>query len=381
MSCIVHMTSVHPRHDTRIVLRECSAVMRSGYNCVLIVADGKGDETRDGLRILDVGAPASRIQRMTSTVRRVGELARSLNADIYHFHDPELIPVGLRLKAAGRHVIYDMHEDVTMDILSKHWIPNWLRGGVSRLFGLLERRAVKELSATVTAWPYLREKFESLSTNVVDIVNYARRDEMHIEHAWNERPREICYLGGISHIRGIYEMLQALEGCDARLNLAGDFHEVSTEKRARIMPAWKKVNYHGFVDRKTAAELMSRSRVGLVTFLPEPNHVNAMPNKLFEYMSAGLPVVASDFPRWRAIVDTYRCGICVDPYDVEAIANAIQRLLDDPLEAEAMGSNGRKAVLEKFNWDTEESRLVELYGRLLGRAGGARSSSRAIAGA
>lgn len=365
MTHIVHMTSVHPRYDTRIVLKECKAVLRAGFKCTLIVADGAGEANEHGLHIMDVGAPSSRATRMTLSVWRVFRLAKQLNADVYHFHDPELIPVGLRLHAAGKIVIYDMHEDVTADILSKHWIALPLRRLVSSLFGYVEKHAVKKLSAIVTAWPYLREKFQAFSDNVVDIVNYAMDDELFIESTWCDRPRDICYIGGISNIRGIYEILEALKYCDAQLTLGGNFHERETEVRARSMPTWSRVNYLGFVSRKQAAEIMSRSRIGLVTFLPEPNHLNAMPNKLFEYMSAGLPVVASNFPRWREIVEKHACGICVDPTDAMAIANAIQYLLDHAEEAEKMGANGRKATLGTFNWYVEERRLIQLYIHLL----------------
>ncbi|MBV6417029.1 MAG: hypothetical protein CMLOHMNK_01662 [Steroidobacteraceae bacterium] len=374
MKRIVHMTSVHSRGDTRIALKECKAVLRAGFECILIVADGKGDELANGVQVMDVGAATSRPSRMTKIALRVGKLAKALNAHAYHFHDPELIPVGLALRRTGKTVIYDVHEDVPADILSKPWIPAWQRRIVSASFGRFETHAIRKMSAVVTAWPYLREKFQTLNPQVVDIVNYAVDDELFIDVPWCSRPRDVCYVGGISNIRGIFELMTALESCDARLILGGDFHERETEERVRSMSAWNRVNYLGFLDRRGFAQAMARCRVGLVTFLPEPNHLNAMPNKLFEYMSAGLPVIASNFPRWREIVEGHRCGICVDPRDPREISQAILRLVSDSGEAEQMGANGRKAVLSTFNWSTEEQRLIDLYERLLegGDAGAAR---------
>ncbi len=96
-----------------------------------------------------------------------------------------------------------------------------------------------------------------------------------------------------------------------------------------------------------------------------PNHVDAQPNKMFEYMSAGIPVIASDFPLWREIIEGCGCGICVDPLDPKKIAEAIDYLVDNPEIARRMGENGRKAVYDRYNWDVEEKKLLALYDSLL----------------
>jgi glycosyltransferase involved in cell wall biosynthesis len=106
---------------------------------------------------------------------------------------------------------------------------------------------------------------------------------------------------------------------------------------------------------------------GLVCFLPAPNHVEAGPNKLFEYMAAGLPVIASDFPAWRPIVEGNDCGLCVDPADPAAIARAILYLAENPGRRAEMGANGRRAVMERYNWEAEGRRLIAAYERLTRR--------------
>jgi glycosyltransferase involved in cell wall biosynthesis len=96
-----------------------------------------------------------------------------------------------------------------------------------------------------------------------------------------------------------------------------------------------------------------------------PNHIDAQPNKMFEYMSAGLPLIASDFPLWREIVEGNDCGVCVDPADPAAIAEAIDRLVENPDLARRMGENGQRAVHERYNWAIEEKKLLALYDTVL----------------
>jgi len=131
------------------------------------------------------------------------------------------------------------------------------------------------------------------------------------------------------------------------------------------MPGWQNVETLGYLDRNAVKSTLSRSMRGLVLFHPEPNHVNAQPNKMFEYMSAGIPVIASNFPLWKEIVEGTECGICVDPLNPKEIADAIRWIIEHPVEASRMGENGRKAVEERYNWGIEEKKLLELYNKIL----------------
>ena len=113
---------------------------------------------------------------------------------------------------------------------------------------------------------------------------------------------------------------------------------------------------------------MARSIAGMILFHPEPNHVDAQPNKMFEYMSAGMPVIASNFPLWREIMEGSECGICVDPLNSEEIAKAIQFIIKHPAKAEQMGKNGRRALVDRYNWEMEEKKLLGFYKKVLQRA-------------
>ncbi|MCM8808341.1 MAG: glycosyltransferase, partial [Candidatus Omnitrophica bacterium] len=143
-----------------------------------------------------------------------------------------------------------------------------------------------------------------------------------------------------------------------------NFTTEEQRKRAISLKGWQNVEYLGYVNREKVKEIFLRSTGGMVLFLPEPNHVNAQPNKIFEYMSAGLPVISSDFPLWKEVIEGNKCGICVNPLNPEEIAEAIKYLVNNPDKAKEMGENGRRAVLEKYNWDIESKKLIEIYENL-----------------
>lgn len=331
----------------------------------LIVADGKGDETVSGVNLHDVGKPTGRLARMAFAPWRVYRRARYLAASIYHFHDPELIPVGLLLRWHGAHVIYDAHEDLPRQILDKYWLPRWSRRIAARLFERLEDFAARRFSAVVGATPHITERFRHVGARAENINNFPLPGELEAPGdapAIAERDeRTLCYIGGISAVRGIRELIMALPAARATLLLAGPFENANLEAELRAMPQWKHVRYYGVVDRQGVRDIMARSRLGAVLFHPTPNHVNALPNKMFEYMSAGIPVLASGFPLWRDIIETTSSGVCVEPLDIGAISDALNQLLDNPSNLETMGAAGKRAIEDAYNWGKEEQSLYRLY--------------------
>ena len=367
---IVHLSSVHPRDDIRIYRKQCRTLAAAGYDITLVVADGKGDGEADGVRVIDAGASTGgRLRRMTTSTRLVHEKAQSLNADLYHLHDPELLPVGLKLKRAGHRVIFDSHEDFPADIMTKPYLPKTARWLIASGFSMFETYACRQLDYVVTATPAIRAKFEKLGCRTIDINNYPLLDELSEYLAWDTNRDQVCYVGAMTSIRGVPQLVDAmaLTSGDVRLALAGKFTEKATGEKCRSSAGWTKVHDHGFVGRTEVRTVMESSVAGVVTFLPAPNHVDSQPNKMFEYMSAGIPVIGSNFPLWRDILEGNECGICVDPTRPEEIAAAIDRLYSDQETGRAMGKRGRDAVLMRYNWDSEGKKLVDLYKSILGR--------------
>jgi len=364
--CLI--TTVHPAFDIRIFHKEAVSLAKAGYEVTLIASDG-GSGIRDGVRLVSMPKAGNRFARMTLGASRAFFSSLKTKAQVVHFQDPELIPVGLALRMAGIKVIYDVHEDVPKAISSKHYIPRWIRAALSFFMLLLEKMASPFFSAIIAATPAIAERFR-FHHRMVIVCNYPLSGEIH-ESTVNSRSDSMICAGVISENRGALVMLEAIRKLNERrkttLILAGKFSPDSLRPAMERHPGWKHVEYAGFLDRPELAGALMRSSAGLVILDPEERFRVALPTKMFEYMAAGIPVIASDFPLWRRIITEAGCGILVDPANPDAIADAMETVLSNPMEALEMGKRGREAFLSRYNWTTQEGILLELYRDLFAR--------------
>ncbi|MFS2140668.1 glycosyltransferase [Duganella sp. Dugasp56] len=367
MSKVCHFSSVHRGLDIRIYRKECVSLARAGHEVHLVI-DATAAEVAEAaaagvtLHRLAAANGGGRVRRMLLQAWRTYRIAKELDAQIYHIHDPELIPYGVLLARQGKQVILDLHEDLSADIQSKQWIPLPLRHAIGAVARSVEHFAARRCAAVVGATPYIGALFEHSAKRVTVIHNYPMVGELATAPAVAHSARDsVCYVGAINEMRGIRQIIQALDMSSCKLLLAGRFDSAALRDELAAYPGWRHVEECGFVGRTGVADIMARSFCGLVTLRAEPNFMNALPIKLFEYMSAGLPVIASDFPLWRSIVEAADCGLCVDPDRPGEIARAINFLQSNMALAKKMGANGRRAIESKYRWDHEETSLLALY--------------------
>jgi glycosyltransferase involved in cell wall biosynthesis len=361
---VCHFSTAHRADDIRIVLKECVSLAAGGFDTAVVIRGQIPASVRGVRHVVLQDRTGGRLTRFIRSAFEAFDLARRERASVYHFHDPDLLPWALVLRLLGRRVIYDAHEDVPRDILSKPWVAPGLRRPLAAVFEVFENAAAARMSAVVGATPHIADRFSRINRSTVCINNFPWLDELS-PPAGGSGPRQgFCYVGAVSTIRCAFEMVEAARIADARLVVAGPIKMGADEARLRASAGWSSVDYRGTLGREQVRDLLVQSIAGMVLFHPEPNHENAQPNKLFEYMSAGLPLIASNFPLWREIVERHECGLCVDPMNPHEIARAMRTLQDDPALAERLGRNGRLAVERVFNWESEKTKLIDLYRKL-----------------
>jgi len=366
---ITHLTSVHPRYDTRIFIKECvSLAKKDRYEVNLIVADGLGDEENSNVHIIDVGKLKGRINRIFKTAKNVLTKAVELDSDIYHFHDPELIPVGLKLKKLGKKVIFDIHENIVEQIKDKEYLNYYVRNFISFVYAKYEKKALKKLDMLVLAEDSYEEYYSKLSNSTTVILNMPDIEPLKKFQVNNRNKNELFYIGGISNGRGLDVTIEAIKILkedipDIFMHYIGPVYNDVLET-IDLKGIENNIKFYGSLPLFEGLELSKTAKVGLSILKPISNYTTSYSTKVFEYMVLGLPVVTSNFELYKNIVEKYTCGLCVNPLSPQEIADAIRYIIDNPEEAKLMGENGKKAVMERYNWGEEEKKLLNVYKEL-----------------
>jgi glycosyltransferase involved in cell wall biosynthesis len=367
---VCHITTVHRPFDPRIFDKQCRTISKAGYRVSLIAPNDK-NEMVDSIDIVPIPQAKNRLMRMIVSTLSALLQAHKVKAEIYHVHDPELLMAGVLLKLlTGKKIIYDVHEDYAKQMLSKEYIPSIARKSVAAFTKIAERLLSGVFDGVVAATDDILKNFSHME-KAVTVSNFPRLDNYVSKERIGDRHKkvfDIVYFGGLSRIKGLSNTAEALDliesGEEVRLTLCGSFDPPEYEAEIMQSGGSGKIRFLGWQDLSTIRELMFSADIGVICFLPEPNHVKAVPNKLFEYMAAGLPVIASNFSLWKDYVEGNGCGICVNPQDPQEIAGAIGYLIDRPALRQKMGERGRKACREKYNWENEGRKLLRLYAQV-----------------
>lgn len=305
---IAHLTSAHPRDDIRIFTRECRSLAAAGHELMLVVADGQGAEVRDGVRILDVGRARGRFDRMLRVTRRIYTQAMALEADVYHFHDPELLPVGGALRRSGKRVVFDAHEDVPKQLLGKHYLGPVTKRVLSFVFAVYERLACRKLDGIVTATPNIRDKFIHINRNTIDINNFPLPSEIRMGPVNRTPLPVICFLGGISRVRGLREIVMVLESQPTRMVLAGPFD--SDETRRELAQIFRFFCL-AVLAMTLGLSVFAREIVGLISTAAYQEAAAAVPLLIFSVLLSNMYVFPPglDIGRKTACISMINIGV------------------------------------------------------------------------
>lgn len=365
---VCHLTSVHSSNDVRIFYKECASLAKAGYE-VFLVAPGESREEK-GVHIIGVGEkPKKRFQRMTTYAHKIYKQALELNCAIYHFHDPELLPYGLKLKRRGKKVIFDSHEYYGMQIYGKYYLPLLTRYIVSKVYMAYEKYVCNRIDAvvqvcTVSEVDIFKERAKrSIMLTNVPILSSTQFQQIAKDKSELNIPLRIVCAGSLSYARGISVLAQAAYETGSILVLCGTFSPPNYKDEILNSPYGDSIEYLGQLPHAQLKQVFLASDVGAGLGLNVGQYalLDTLATKIYEYMSYGLPLLISDFPYPKQILDEYKCGVFVDTSSVEDVKRGIFYLREHPDEARKMGQNGRRAVEETFNWGTEEKKLLSLY--------------------
>lgn len=365
---VVHISTVHSPHDPRIYHKQCRTLAKAGFDVTLVIPAYDPDfQPQDGVKVVLLPPPANRRERLAKTRQLAFGEAKALAADIYHFHDPELIPLGRKLKRKDNVVIYDVHEDYETAMKQKEYLPKVLAPVAALVYRGLISLLTRRMELCL-AEKYYQEKMPRGQC----ILNYPLLSGREAATAPREGDR-LLYTGNVTAERGAF-LHARLPALDHRVSvqyigkcgqgIARGIWEIAAGYRERvaITGVEEYVPYAQIED----AYFNGHWLAGLALFPPSEHYRKKELTKFFEYMYAQIPILCSNFPVWQEFVEKYDCGLAVSPEDHEAVTAALKQLREDPVRAARMGENGRRAVVEELNWESQGRKLVAWYYALLG---------------
>jgi lipopolysaccharide/colanic/teichoic acid biosynthesis glycosyltransferase/glycosyltransferase involved in cell wall biosynthesis len=362
---VVMVTTVHPALDIRIFHREAKTLAAAGFR-VCIVGRHEKCENVEGVWIEGMPTPQSRWQRLLLG-RTAFQRGLKLGGSLFIFHDPELFWMAILVSLFGKKVVYDCHENLPAQVLQKVWIPRFMRRVLVPVVWFAEWLASRCIAGVVLAREAIQSRFPKRRTVVVR--NYPTANvlqQMAEGEPLETRDDLVVYAGALSRVRGINELVRAFDGSelsDAKLVLVGEFED--PEFRSEILASLpSNVEWVGQKPYREVLQYYRSAKIGALLLYPTPSHRHSLPVKLFEYLGAGLIVVASDLPEFRELLEG--CGEQVDPTNVDQIRSAIRRLLSQaPSDLAIMSKVARDRVMTSYTWEAEGQRLASFCSKLL----------------
>lgn len=367
---VVHLSTVHHPHDPRIYYKQCMSLHHANYDVTLIAQQSKQQTEQDeAINHIPLKTYKSRWKRMIFGTMDAYKKAKQVNADMYVFHDPELLFIGALLKKSDNIVIYDIHEDYVTSILQKKYLPKIFRKIVAKGYTFIEKLLTRRMELSLS-----EKYYKDIYKRGTCILNYPLLNENMIQHTREEHLLEnkVLYTGNVTYDRGalIHARLPKIDPditvqfvgkCSSKL--ADEMYEAAGNKKNHIHI--KGIDQFIVKDEIDSMYVNHNWLAGVALFPPTEHYMKKELTKFFEYMNAGLPIICSDFPIWKKFIQKHQCGIAVNPKNESEIKHALETLRNNPKLAIKMGENGKKAVQEELNWKAEERKLLRWYDQLL----------------
>lgn len=364
---ICHITTVHPRFDTRIFFKECISLHNAGFSVILLVNDGKNNEINSGITIKSIQErTGNKYKRIFLAPWKMLFAVLRERVRIVHFHDPELLLLGVLLRLCGKIVIYDAHENVPSTILYKKWIRlTFVRYLLAGAAMMIEKTSSLFFNRIICATKTIAKHFSSNKTEI--LYNYPVLSKI----TPSVLPKNISdkliviYAGALSNIRGIREVIRAINelSFDCEFWLVGSWVQESYKQICEAEPGWRNVRYFGQCSLEKTYEYIANANVGMICHYPVKNYLDGIPTKAFEYMACSLPIIVSDFPLMREYFTD--CAVFVNPYSIDEIKAALVQLYSDTAFSQSLGKSGYEKVNRFFSWENEEKKLAALYNSLV----------------
>ncbi len=369
---ICHFSCAHTYNDVRVFQKECVSLAKAG-NEVYYVVPNKNSTLIEGVNVIGVSSKsANPLYRVLFLAKTVYKEALKVDADIYHFHDIELFEYGLKLKNKGKVVIFDSHEDWPQYTLEIAWLPMFIKRILFNRLARKYRKNLNKFDKVITVSPHIVENFAQFSNAKVELItNYPQMRLLNPidKNEFCNRSNIICYAGTVYRNSCQEEIVEAIQSInDVEYYVVGKIDD-EYKSILQSIDIKNKVRFINWVSKDELLEIYQKSLIGVIIFEYSPNvgykKGTMGNNKVFEYMSMGLPIICTNFISWNElIIGKYKCGIAVEPNSVEQILNAIKNLIENKELAFSMGQNGQRAVNEEFNWTTQEQQLLRIYSEL-----------------
>lgn len=360
---ICHITSAHDREDTRIFYKECVTLAKTGYD-VYFVVSGTNDY-KYGVHIIGAGEPPKlRLKRMICFARKVYNIARLLDCDVYQIHDPELLPYALMLKKMKKHVVFDSHENYGSQISRKQYLLKPLREVIGIAYKLYETYVCRRIDTVISVCTIKGNMiFEGRAKQEVLLPNYPLLNPFDYEYIDTTNEFTAIYIGALSPARGITNAVLACYKAGVKLILCGRFFSEEYKKQLQLMKEYKCVEYVGKVSPTEIHKYICRADVGLATLMDvgQYSEADTYGTKVLEYFLMKKPVILSDTVFYRTENAKHKFGICVDPNNVDAMARIVDYMSRNRGLIKKMGINGYNLVVNELNWEKVKKALVELY--------------------